>query len=110
MRGLGLNAYRFSIAWGRILPQGTDTVNPRGLDFYDRLLDRVLAHGMEPMVTLYHWDLPAALDDRGGWLNRDIAEWFADYAQIIFRRFDDRVKLWVTRRFTLSLAEFVVVT
>src|SRR5262245_30282227 len=96
MKGLGLNSYRFSIAWGRILPEGTGAVNPRGLDFYDRLLDRLLGHGIQPMVTLYHWDLPAALDDRGGWLNRDIAQWFAEYAQILFRRFDDRVRLWVT--------------
>jgi beta-glucosidase len=96
MRELGLNSYRFSIAWGRILPEGTGAVNQRGLDFYDRLLDRLLAQGIQPMVTLYHWDLPAALDDRGGWLNRDIAQWFADYAQILFRRFDDRVRWWVT--------------
>ena len=73
MRELGLNAYRFSISWSRILPAGKGTVNPRGLDFYDRLIDALLAHGLAPVVTLYHWDLPAALDDLGGWLNRDVA-------------------------------------
>ncbi len=66
MAGLGLNAYRFSIAWGRVLPQGTGKVNPKGLEFYERLVDALLAHGIEPMATLYHWDLPAALYDRGG--------------------------------------------
>src|SRR5579864_7963217 len=79
MRDLGLSAYRFSISWSRILPQGTGAVNPAGLAFYDRLVDALLAAGIQPMVTLYHWDLPAALDDRGGWLNSDIDKWFADY-------------------------------
>jgi beta-glucosidase len=96
MRSLGLNAYRFSIAWSRILPAGRGTVNPKGLDFYERLVDALLANGIEPMATLFHWDLPAALDDRGGWLNPDIAGWFADYAAIVFRKLDDRVKLWAT--------------
>lgn len=96
MRALGLKAYRFSIAWGRILPEGTGRVNPAGLAFYDRLVDALLAQGIEPMVTLYHWDLPAALDDRGGWLNADSAHWFADYASVLFGRLDDRVRLWVT--------------
>src|SRR5581483_6791567 len=96
MRELGFNAYRFSIAWARVFPTGTGKVNAAGLDFYERLVDSLLEHGIEPMATLYHWDLPAALDDRGGWLNRDIAEWFADYAQAVFRRLDGRVKLWAT--------------
>jgi beta-glucosidase len=96
MRGLGLNAYRFSISWGRVLPQGTGPVNAAGLAFYDRLVDALLAKNIQPMVTLYHWDLPEALDNRGGWLNRDIAGWFADYAQVIFKALDDRVKLWTT--------------
>lgn len=96
MHSLGLNSYRFSIAWGRVLPEGTGRINPAGLDFYDRLVDKLLSRGIQPMVTLFHWDLPAALDDRGGWLNRDIAQWFAEYADVMFRRLDDRVKYWTT--------------
>ncbi len=96
MRDLGVNAYRFSIAWGRVLPNGTGAVNPQGLGFYEALVDELLRAGIEPVVTLYHWDLPAALDDRGGWLNRDIAGWFADYGTAVFKRLDDRVSKWVT--------------
>jgi beta-glucosidase len=96
MRALGLNAYRFSVAWGRVLPEGRGQVNPAGLGFYERLVDTLLGSGIEPMITLYHWDLPAALDDRGGWLNPDVAGWFADYAALLFCRLDDRVKRWVT--------------
>ncbi|HEX7113621.1 MAG TPA: GH1 family beta-glucosidase [Steroidobacter sp.] len=96
MRSLGLNAYRFSIAWGRVLPEGVGRVNPAGLGFYDRLVDRLLEKGIEPMATLYHWDLPAALDDRGGWLNRDVAGWFSEYAELLFRKLDGRVKHWCT--------------
>lgn len=96
MAGLGLNAYRFSIGWGRVLPAGRGRINPKGLDFYDRLVDALLAHNITPMATLYHWDLPEALDNRGGWLNRDIAEWFAAYAQACFAKLDDRVRLWAT--------------
>lgn len=96
MREIGLQSYRFSIAWSRVLPQGTGRVNAAGLGFYERLVDALLAKGIEPMATLYHWDLPAALDDRGGWLNRDSAQWFAEYADIVFRKLDDRVKLWTT--------------
>jgi len=96
MKRLGLTAYRFSIAWARILPEGRGAVNERGVGFYDRLVDTLLENGIEPMATLFHWDLPAALDDRGGWLNPDVADWFADYASVAFRRLDDRVKLWAT--------------
>jgi beta-glucosidase len=96
MAELGLNAYRFSLAWSRILPAGQGQPNPAGLDFYQRLVDGLLEHGIEPLITLYHWDLPAALDDRGGWLNPDIAHWFADYARLVFRALGDRVGLWVT--------------
>ena len=96
MRDLGLSAYRFSISWSRVLPAGQGTVNPKGLAFYDRLIDTLLANGLQPMVTLYHWDLPADLDDRGGWRERDAASWFADYAGLAFRAFDDRVNLWTT--------------
>ncbi len=96
MRSLGMQAYRFSISWSRILPAGKGAVNAAGLDFYDRLVDALLAAGIAPLVTLFHWDLPAALDDRGGWLNPDIAGWFADYAQVVFHRLDDRVTRWAT--------------
>ena len=96
MRTLGTNAYRFSISWSRVLPRGRGAVNPAGLDFYDRLVDALLAHDIEPMVTLYHWDLPAALDDLGGWLNPDIAKWFAEYATVMFRALDGRVRMWAT--------------
>lgn len=96
MQRLGLNSYRFSIAWGRVMPEGKGRVNAGGLDFYERLVDALLEAGIQPMATLYHWDLPAALDDRGGWLNPDIAGWFADYASAVYRRLDDRIKLWAT--------------
>jgi beta-glucosidase len=96
MGELGLNAYRFSASWSRVLPEGRGRVNPQGLGFYERLVDALLERGIQPMVTLYHWDLPAALDRLGGWLNPDSADWFADYARALFRALDDRVKLWVT--------------
>jgi beta-glucosidase len=96
MRELGLKAYRFSIAWARVFPEGTGRVNPAGLDFYERLVDALLENGIEPMATLYHWDLPAALDDRGGWLNPEVAHWFAEYARTMYRRLDGRVKMWAT--------------
>jgi beta-glucosidase len=96
MRDLELTAYRFSIAWGRVLPAGRGPVNPKGMAFYDRLTDLLLQHGIQPCVTLYHWDLPAALDDQGGWLNRDIADWFADYAGVMVKALGDRVVMWAT--------------
>ena len=96
MRELGLTAFRFSVSWSRVLPEGRGRVNARGLDFYERLVDSLLAQGIEPFVTLFHWDLPAALDDRGGWLNPDIAGWFAEYGRVLFRALDDRVKFWTT--------------
>jgi beta-glucosidase len=96
MASLGLGAYRFSIAWGRILPEGAGRVNTAGIDFYSRLIDTLLERGIVPFVTLFHWDLPAALEDRGGWLVPEIAEWFADYGRILFRAFGDRVPFWTT--------------
>ena len=96
MAELGLNAYRFSISWSRIFPEGTGRVNRKGIDFYSRLVDALLARGITPTATLYHWDLPEALDNRGGWLNRDIADWFADYARTCYRALGDRVPMWST--------------
>ena len=96
MRALGLQGYRFSIAWARVLPEGTGRINQKGLDFYSRLVDELLENGIEPNATLFHWDLPAALDDRGGWLNRDIAHWFAEYASVMYKALDGRVKRWTT--------------
>ncbi|HEX6901257.1 MAG TPA: GH1 family beta-glucosidase [Thermoanaerobaculia bacterium] len=96
MRELGLNAYRFSVSWSRVLPEGKGRVNDAGLDFYRRLVDALLENGIRPLVTLYHWDLPAALDDRGGWLNPDIPHWFAEYARVLFEALDDRVEMWAT--------------
>jgi beta-glucosidase len=96
MRDFGLNAYRFSIAWPRVIPEGAGRVNPVGLDHYDRLVDCLLDAGIEPMATLFHWDLPQALEDAGGWFHRDTSERFADYAEIVLNRLADRVPLWLT--------------
>jgi len=90
LRDAGFDGYRFSIAWPRLIPEGTGAVNPKGLDFYDRLIDGMLERGLKPLCTLYHWDLPSALQDKGGWMNRDIAGWFADYAALVQREFGDR--------------------
>ena len=96
MAQLGLGAYRFSLAWPRILPEGRGSINQAGLDFYDRLVDALLAKGIVPFATLYHWDLPSALEREGGWLNRATAYAFADYAEIVTRRLGDRVAHWIT--------------
>ena len=96
MKSLGLNAYRFSISWARLLPGGIGAVNPKGLDFYNRLVDLLLEAGIRPLATLYHWDLPQALQDLGGWGNRLSTDWFCDYARLAFDRLGDRVKLWAT--------------
>ena len=96
MRELGLHAYRLSISWPRVLPAGVGAVNSAGLDFYDRLIDGLLEAGIQPYVTLYHWDLPQALQDHGGWANRDTVAAFANYADVVVRRLGDRVKNWIT--------------
>ncbi|MFS8065522.1 MAG: GH1 family beta-glucosidase [Byssovorax sp.] len=96
MKELGLQAYRFSIAWPRILPSGRGPVNQRGLDFYARLIDAVLEAGIRPFATLFHWDLPQALQDEGGWTNRATAEAFVEYADVVTRALGDRVKDWIT--------------
>lgn len=95
MRSLNITNHRFSISWSRILPNGTGAVNPLGLDFYDRLVDFSLELGIVPWVTLYHWDLPLALEKRGGWTNRDVREWFADYVTACLKRLGDRVRHWM---------------
>jgi len=96
MAELGLETYRFSISWSRVLPEGLGRVNAKGIDFYSRLVDSLLERGIKPNATLYHWDLPAALDDRGGWLNRDITGWFSDYATTMFDVLGDRIPMWST--------------
>ena len=96
MDWLGVDAYRFSIAWPRVLPQGTGTVNQKGLDFYERLVDALLERGIAPCATLYHWDLPSALEARGGWLARSTADAFAEYSAVVADRLGDRVALWLT--------------
>ena len=96
MAALGLRAYRFSVSWPRVQPDGTGPVNPRGLDFYDRLVDELCRQGIDPVVTLYHWDLPQALEDRGGWPVRQTADRFADYAAAVYQRLGDRVRTWTT--------------
>ena len=96
MSRLGIGAYRLSIAWPRVQPQGTGPANDRGLDFYDRLADALLARGITPVPTLFHWDLPQPLEDKGGWLARDTAYRFADYAALAAERLADRIPLWIT--------------
>jgi beta-glucosidase/6-phospho-beta-glucosidase/beta-galactosidase len=94
MTDLGLDAFRFSIAWPRILPEGRGAVNAAGLDFYDRLVDELLANDVEPYVTLYHWDLPQVLQDEGGWPMRSTAEAFVEYTEAVVGRLGDRVSRW----------------
>src|SRR5262245_35851787 len=96
MRSIGANAYRFSIAWPRIFPEGRGTPNPKGLDFYNRLVDELVAAGIAPFATLYHWDLPQALQDKGGWQSRDTAQAFADYAGYVAEKLSDRVRHFFT--------------
>lgn len=96
MKRLGLNSYRFSVSWPRILPEGKGRINDKGLDFYKRLVDELLKNDIAPNMTLYHWDLPYELQTLGGWLNRDTAKWFGEYAQLLFKEFADRVPLFAT--------------
>lgn len=96
LKAIGMNAYRFSVAWTRVIPTGTGAVNPQGLAFYDRLVDELLAAGITPYVTLFHWDYPYDLYCRGGWLNPDSPDWFAEYAAVLTDQLSDRVKHWMT--------------
>jgi beta-glucosidase len=96
MRELGIRAYRFSISWSRVLPNGTGKVNQAGVDFYNRLVDTLLEYDIQPTATLYHWDLPQALEDRGGWASADAVNRFTEYAALMYRALDDRIRLWAT--------------
>ena len=96
MRQLGVGHYRLSVAWPRVFPQGAGALNPRGLAFYDRLIDALLGQGITPWVTLFHWDLPQALEDQGGWLARATADAFLPYAEAVVKRLGDRVTHWFT--------------
>jgi beta-glucosidase len=96
MKWMGVKAYRFSVAWPRVIPDGVGRVNEMGLDFYDRLIDSLLEREIAPWLTMYHWDLPEALQLRGGWNNREVVEWFGEYAEVLTSRFGDRVKNWMT--------------
>ena len=93
MKDLGLKTYRFSISWPRVLPKGRGEVNEKGVDFYSRLVDKLLAAGIVPNATLNHWDLPQAIQDAGGWPNRDVTDWFAYYARLMFDRLGDRIQM-----------------
>ena len=96
MKELGLRSYRFSISWPRVLPAGRGRPNAKGLGFYDRLVDHLLAAGIVPNGTLHHWDTPQALHERGGWVRRESVDWLADYARLMFEQLGDRVALWST--------------
>ncbi|TBO60613.1 glycosyl hydrolase family protein, partial [Streptomyces kasugaensis] len=96
LKGLGVGAYRFSVAWPRVVPAGRGAVNGAGLDFYDRLVDELLAAGVRPVATLFHWDTPQPLEEAGGWLRRETAEHFAAYAEVVAARLGDRVAHWIT--------------
>jgi len=96
MKELGVDSYRFSFSWSRLLPDGTGKINEKGLDFYKRLVDELLKNGIAPNATVYHWDLPQALQDKGGWANRDIKDWYAEYASVLFREFNGLIPMWST--------------
>ena len=95
LKSLNFKNFRFSFSWSRILPDGTGRINEKGIDFYNRMIDTCLNLGIEPWAMLYHWDLPQMLDNRGGWMNRDIVEWFSEYSDLCSRRFGDRIRHWM---------------
>ncbi|MEI8081088.1 MAG: family 1 glycosylhydrolase, partial [Actinomycetes bacterium] len=101
-KSMGFNAYRFSISWPRVLPSGIGQVNQAGLDHYRRVVDSCLENGVEPWLTLYHWDLPQALEDKGGWTNRDVVKWFSEYVSVVVDALSDRVTNWMIFNETLS--------
>src|SRR5699024_3704531 len=96
IKDLNCDIYRFSVSWPRIFPNGTGKINQQGLDYYHRLVDELLKYGIEPMCTLYHWDLPQALQDKGGWANRETIDAFTDYAKVMFKEFEGKIKKWIT--------------
>src|SRR6201995_3363856 len=104
MKALGLKTYRFSVAWPRVFPQGSGTPNPKGLDFYNRMLDELLTAGIQPYCTLFHWDLPQALEDKGGWQSRNTSEAFANYAGYVAQHLSDRINHFMTLN---EMASFV---
>jgi beta-glucosidase len=103
---LGFNSFRFSISWPRVMPLGTNEVNIKGIDYYQRIIDTCLEKNIEPWITLYHWDLPQALEDKGGWLNRDIVGWFSEYCYLCAKAFGDRVKHWIVINEPMSFTMF----
>jgi beta-glucosidase len=103
MKDIGVTSYRFSLSWSRLMPEGRGPINQKGVDFYSRLIDELLAAGIQPNVTLYHWDLPQALEDKDGWINRDIIGAFSDYAEMAFRAYGDRVHRWATLNEPISI-------
>lgn len=96
MAEMGFKTYRFSVSWSRLLPEGTGKVNPKGIEYYNNLIDECLKYGIEPLVTMFHFDMPAALDKRGSWGNRESVDWFVNFAKLLFENFGDRVKYWLT--------------
>ncbi len=96
MAEMGFKTYRFSISWSRIIPQGTGDINPKGIEYYNNVINECLKYGIEPLVTMFHFDMPAALDERGSWGNRDSIDWFVNFAKVMFENFGDRVKYWLT--------------
>ncbi len=96
IKKLNCNAYRFSVSWARILPEGTGKVNEKGVEYYDNLINELIKNGIKPVITLFHWDLPLCLQQKGGFVNREILSWFEEYAKVCFERFGDRVDYWIT--------------
>ena len=96
MAEMGFKAYRFSISWSRVLPDGIGKVNPKGIEFYNNLIDECLKYGIEPIITMFHFDMPAALEEKGSWSNASSSEWFKEFARVLFGNYGDRVKYWLT--------------
>ncbi|MFI5140190.1 MAG: glycoside hydrolase family 1 protein, partial [Sphingobacteriales bacterium] len=104
MRQLNIPAFRFSLSWPRIIPEGTGAINQKGIDFYHRVIDKCLSKNIEPWVTCYHWDMPQVLEAKGGWANRDMIKWFEDYVEVCGKNFGDKVKNWMVINEPMSFA------